>query len=67
MTIGRPIIPDSERQREPWKELGVSRATFYWKKRYGDLPKDTRAYKARMDSKLQNTPWRSILKKAQKR
>jgi hypothetical protein len=37
--LGRPIIPDSERQRAPWEMLGVSRATFYWKKRYGDLPK----------------------------
>jgi len=53
--LGRPIIPDSERQCEPWKAFGMSRATFYWKKRYGDLPQDAHAHKAWLDSRLQNT------------
>jgi hypothetical protein len=35
---GRPVDPKSEAQREPWKRLGVSRATYYWRKRYGDVP-----------------------------
>jgi endonuclease I len=35
---GRPVDPKSEAQREPWRKLGISRATFYWRKRYGDLP-----------------------------
>lgn len=39
--IGRPVNPKSEASREPWKKLGMSRATFYWKKRYNDLPART--------------------------
>lgn len=35
---GRPIEPKSARQKRPWMRLGISRATFYWRKRYGDLP-----------------------------
>jgi hypothetical protein len=35
---GRPIDPTSERAREPWEAHGLSRASWYWKKRYGDLP-----------------------------
>ena len=37
--IGRPVDPDSERSRRSWVALGMSRATYYWKKRYSDLPK----------------------------
>lgn len=37
--LGRPVDPDSEASRKPWEKLGMSRASFYWKKRYGDLPK----------------------------
>lgn len=36
---GRPVDPLSERSRKPWEKLGMSRASFYWRKRYGDLPK----------------------------
>lgn len=36
---GRPVDPQSERSRKPWLRLGMSRATFYWHKRYNDLPK----------------------------
>ena len=36
--LGRPIVPTSERQKKPWKAHGKSRAWFYWRKRYGDLP-----------------------------
>ena len=36
---GRPVDPGSERSRKPWEKLGMSRASFYWRKRYGDLPK----------------------------
>ena len=36
---GRPVDPGSERSRKPWDRLGMSRASFYWRKRYGDLPK----------------------------
>lgn len=36
---GRPIDPKSERSLKPWDKLGMSRASFYWRKRYGDLPK----------------------------
>ena len=36
---GRPVDPKSERSRKPWEKLGMSRASFYWRKRYGDLPK----------------------------
>lgn len=35
---GRPIVPTSARQKTPWKAYGISRATFYTRKRYGDLP-----------------------------
>ena len=35
--MGRPIVPTSARQKEPWKAHGVSRATFYWRKAYGDV------------------------------
>ena len=35
---GRPINPRSARQKKPWKVLCMSRATYYWKKKYGDLP-----------------------------
>ncbi len=38
---GRPIDPTSERARKPWEGLGMSRATYNWKKRYGDLPVPT--------------------------
>ena len=38
---GRPVDPKSERSRKPWVRLGMSRASFYWRKRYGDLPKRT--------------------------
>ena len=30
--------PKSERSRKPWVRLGMSRASFYWRKRYSDLP-----------------------------
>jgi len=36
--IGRPIDPNSASQRTPWKAYGKSRAWYYWRKRYGDLP-----------------------------
>ena len=36
--MGRPTVPTSERQRTPWRAWGKSRAWFYWRKRYGDLP-----------------------------
>ena len=36
---GRPVDPTSERSRKPWKKLNMSRASFYWRKRYGDVPK----------------------------
>src|SRR5580765_1698485 len=36
--MGRPVDPDSEASQKPWEKLGISRASFYWKKRYGDLP-----------------------------
>lgn len=36
---GRTVDPASERSRKPWEQLGMSRAAFYWRKRYGDLPK----------------------------
>ena len=36
---GRPVDPASERSRRPWEALGMSRATYSIKKRYGDLPK----------------------------
>jgi hypothetical protein len=32
---GRPVDPNSEASLKPWKALGVSKATFYWKKRAG--------------------------------
>lgn len=35
---GRPIVPTSESFTKPWLKLGVSRATYYWRKRYNDLP-----------------------------
>jgi hypothetical protein len=38
MTRGRPINLNSANQQKPWVALNMSRATFYWKKRYGDLP-----------------------------
>jgi hypothetical protein len=50
---GRPVNPKSEASREPWKKLGISRATFYWKKRYGDLPK--RAARRTRDRSYQQT------------
>jgi len=40
MKRGRPINPKSERQCEPWEALGISRASYYWMKRYGALPPD---------------------------
>lgn len=36
--IGRPIDPTSASQRTPWMAYGKSRAWYYWRKRYGDLP-----------------------------
>ena len=36
--IGRPIDPNSASQREPWRAYGISRATYYWYKRYDALP-----------------------------
>jgi hypothetical protein len=39
MPQGRPIDPKSERSRKPWEKFKMSRASFYWRKRYGDLPK----------------------------
>ena len=36
---GRPVDPKSERSLKPWEKLGMSRASFYWKKRYNDLPR----------------------------
>ena len=39
---GRPVDPTSERSLKPWLKLGMSRATFYWRKRYDDLPKRRR-------------------------
>ena len=36
---GRPVDPDSERSRQPWAALGMSRATYAIRKRYDDLPK----------------------------
>ena len=38
MPQGRPVDPKSERSRKPWEKYGISRAAFYWRKRYGDLP-----------------------------
>lgn len=35
---GRPIVPTSARQKTPWKAYGISRATYYWRKGYDDLP-----------------------------
>ena len=35
---GRPINSNSARQKTPWKAWGMSRAWYYWRKRYGDLP-----------------------------
>src|SRR4029077_13147940 len=70
--LGRPVDPDSEASQKPWEKLGMSRASFYWKKRYGDLPKNAhpgyrpRARKTWTAAELENTPWRTILKKAQK-
>ena len=43
---GRPVDPKSERSRKPWVRLGMSRASFYWRKRYGDLPQKPRKKKA---------------------
>ena len=36
--LGRPIVPTSESFNKPWDALGVSRATYYWYKRFGELP-----------------------------
>ena len=48
MAQGRPVDPRSERSRKPWEKLKISRASFYWRKRYGDLPtKAAAARKAR--------------------
>jgi hypothetical protein len=35
---GRPIVPTSASQLTPWKAYGKSRAWYYWRKQYGDLP-----------------------------
>jgi len=35
---GRPINPNSNRQQEPWKAYGLSRAAWSYKKKYNDLP-----------------------------
>jgi hypothetical protein len=34
---GRPPDPNSERSLKPWAKLNMSRAAYYWRKRYGDL------------------------------
>lgn len=41
--VGRPVDPNSEASLRPWAELGISRATYYWRKRYNDLPVLTKA------------------------
>ncbi len=35
---GRPVNPASERSRKPWEMLSMSRANYYWLKRFGKLP-----------------------------
>lgn len=51
---GRPIDPTSERARKPWEELGISRATYHWKKRYGDLPMSINIFKIQWPGGLRN-------------
>lgn len=33
---GRKITPDSDRQKKPWEAMGVSKSTYYRKKRLGE-------------------------------
>ena len=39
--MGRRPDPRSERSIQPWLKLKISRATYYWKKKYNDLPQLT--------------------------
>jgi hypothetical protein len=32
---GRKLDPESARQRKPWEKLGISKATYYRKKKIG--------------------------------
>ena len=50
MPQGRPVDPKSERSRKPWEKYGISRAAFYWRKRYGDLPQKPARKKAKKRS-----------------
>ena len=50
MPQGRPVDPKSERSRKPWEKYGISRAAFYWRKRYGDLPQKPARKKAKRRS-----------------
>jgi hypothetical protein len=44
-STGRPVNPRSERSLKPWRALKMSRASYYWRKRYGGLPMKYRAAK----------------------
>jgi hypothetical protein len=51
-SMGRPVDPKSERSLKPWLKLEMSRASFYWRKRYGDLPKAKRRRAAPREREL---------------
>ena len=61
MPQGRPVDTRSERSRKPWEKLNMSRASFYWRKRYGDVPKRPLPKRKRKPSKLPSRTWEELV------